>query len=198
MKKLVSFFVVMSAVAVIFPAIVSAQSAYINVGNLGDNRAIIDINSPDAREVTIKVSTPSELWHKETYAMNGHLTKIFDFSRLKYGDYEMSFAIGDEVYNRNFTKMRNTIAWSSDSYVGNVIDPVVYADDDILTVSYVNPQLEEVVLKIYDDSGNSMYEASSSEYIYHEKLDMQRLPRGEYRVELKTGKSKVSNYVTVR
>lgn len=118
------------------------------------------------------------------YFIKNNVGKSYDFSKVDKGTY--TFVIETE-----FKSVEKTI--SVDNKEIRVLNevteyrPIFTIDDDILTISYINLDEENISIELSDETYLYMEEKDGNDMAYGKMLDLKNLPKGEFTVALKAG-----------
>ncbi|MBN1822676.1 MAG: hypothetical protein JXR31_05535 [Prolixibacteraceae bacterium] len=170
--------------AVAFAAIASAvEKPKMNVIPLEADKAIIALSNatPAYFEISINSEAGNTIYYKESKSKITDYKKIYDFSALNDGNYEVSVKVNDTRVKRDIEINRGKI-YVGDSKVS--YDPFVLVDNEILKISYLNFDEENIALKIYEN-GEMVYQSKlGKKFAINAGYDLSKLRAGNYQVVL--------------
>ena len=190
MKTMKTLILVVSAVA--FAAIASAvERPKMNVIPLEADRATIALwnNNPTYFEISISAEDGSTVYYNETKSKLNSYNKVYDFSELKDGDYQVSVKVNNTKVKRNLKIDRGNIIVgdSKTSY-----DPYLLVNDNVLKISYLNFDGENIAFKIYND-GELVYRSKiGNQFNINAGYDLSKLQAGNYDLVLEGNNELIS------
>ena len=158
----------------------------VNILPLTAERAVVAISNSDKSEFGISVESKygEVLYSNQTNGSSKEYNRIFDFSQLQSGDYNLVVNIDGAISKR---------AFSIDGYkitVGELkkaVEPFFSYEENVLRVAFLNYANDNLKLTIYD-GGTSIYEkALENTFSVNEGLDLSKLNKGDYSVVLSAG-----------
>jgi uncharacterized protein involved in high-affinity Fe2+ transport len=179
MKTMKTLFT-LAAVAVVIIA-TAVERPKMNVIPIETDRAVVAISNetPAYFEINVKAKNGSTVYYKQSNKKITDYSKIFDFSALEDGNYEISMKVNDTKIKRDIEIANNKINVGAAriSY-----DPYVILKDDILKVSCLNFEKENLALQIYDNDGLVYNTNIGSEFAINKGFNLSNLSSGNYQV----------------
>lgn len=170
----------LAAVAVVIIA-TAVERPKMNVIPIETDRAVVAISNetPAYFEINVKAKNGSTVYYKQSNKKITDYSKIFDFSALEDGNYEISMKVNDTKIKRDIEIANNKINVGAAriSY-----DPYVILKDDILKVSCLNFEKENLALQIYDNDGLVYNTNIGSEFAINKGFNLSNLSSGNYQV----------------
>lgn len=169
-------------IAVAFATIATAvEKPKMSVIPLKADKAIVSLSNdkPANFEITINNDAGGTVYYKESKSKLTNYKKIYDFSALNDGNYELSLKVNDTKVKRGFEIRHGniTVGEAKVSY-----DPYMVIKDGILKVSFLNFETERIKLNIYQD-GNLVYNSElGNEFVINAGFDLSKLKTGDYNV----------------
>jgi len=188
--KTMKTLIVVTAVA--FATIASAvERPKMNVIPLEADRASIVLwnNNPAYFEISISAEDGSTVYYNETKSKLNSYNKVYDFSDLKDGDYQVSVKVNNTKVKRNLKIDRGNIIVgdSKTSY-----DPYLLVNENVLKISYLNFDGENIGLKIYND-GELVYRTNiGNQFNINAGYDLSKLQAGNYDLVLEGNNELIS------
>lgn len=174
--------------AAIFGSNVASASgnATLNLIPVEDQKVLVAFESaiPGQISLTLTDSDDRVVYYKSTFSPKAEYRGIYNLSELQDGAYTLSVNSGDARISRNIEIKNKELAFS-DPVFGNT--PVFSLNKQLLDISFLNNQLENVSVQIFRN--NSLVYASQlgDGLIVQNRFDLSRLPGGDYRVYLVSG-----------
>lgn len=125
------------------------------------------------------------------YLVKNNDVRTYDFSEVKEGTY--TFIIDTE-----FKSVEKTILVENQSLKvlneETMYRPLISVEGDILTISYINLNEEDISIKIEDNSHLYMDKKVGNDVAFGKKLNIEKLPKGEFTATLSTGDNTYNYY----
>ena len=139
---------------------------------------------PARLEVTVKSDRGMIVYYRQSIKTNGNYRKIFDFSNLENGKYELSFKVNSTLVKRAL-EINNGVILVGASELR--YDPFFKLEGDVLKLSYLNFDQNNLRLVFMKDS-EVVYESTlGSEFNTVRGFDLSKLQKGSYDVVLADG-----------
>jgi hypothetical protein len=153
---------------------ISAEKAVVSLMN----------EAPARLEVTVKSETGMIVYYKQTRKSNDAYRKIYDFSNLENGKYELSFQVNTTLVKRNLEIKNGAILVGASELR---YDPFFKFEGDVLKLSYLNFDQNNLKLVFMKDR-EVVYESTlGSEFNTVRGFDLSKLQKGSYDVVLADG-----------
>lgn len=164
----------------------AVEKPKLEVFPLSAERAAITLvnNNPVIVEVTLKSEAGTVVYYSRTKRPTADYRKIFDFSDIADGKYELEFRTGGTLVKRTID-IENEMIRVGESEMR--YDPYIRVDDDVLKLSYLNFDQEE--LKVYLlRNNNVVFETSlGNDFNVARGFDLSKLVRGDYQLVVSAG-----------
>jgi len=168
------------AVAVIATAVEKPQ---MNVIQLSDETALIAIASenPAYFELSIKAENGDLVYYKESATELTDLRQVIDYSKVENGLYSLTLKVNDTYVSRDFevNNKKMIVGETKMKYA-----PHFNYNSDVLKLSYLNFDEENVRFKIYSDGELVFENKLGNEFVLSAGYDLSKLEKGKYQVEL--------------
>lgn len=174
--------------AAIFGSNVASASgnATLNLIPVEDQKVLVAFESliPGQISLTLTDSDERVVYYKSTFSPKAEYRGIYNLSELQDGAYTLSVNSGDARISRNIEIKNKELAFS-DPVFSNT--PVFSLNKQLLDISFLNNQLENVSVQIFRN--NSLVYASQlgDGLVVQNRFDLSSLPGGDYRVYLVSG-----------
>lgn len=155
-----------------------------NVTAMNDKKALIELQyaNDNDLELTVKNRGGAVLYRKNVKDKESEFKKVFDFSQLRKGDYQISMR-----YN-NCLVYRDLAVFGRELKIGEEIithKPVFQHSDGIVTVTCLNPSGETVLLSIYRNGKYHSQHTIGNDIAMHKTFDISSLRNGNYEFVVK-------------
>lgn len=183
MKTLKTIFVTLIAVFTVSAASASG-GLKVNVSDVESNAevTVVDISTTKLSTFEIEVMDVygENIYSMETEAPRNSLKKKYDFSLMEDGEYWYSVKIDKEKVLKKFKMEGGDFEVLS---VRKSIDPHFKLDEKMLKISFLNPQLEQVKLYVYDKSSNLLAESKlGRDFSINQAVNFSEVKYGKYDV----------------
>ena len=122
--------------------------------------------------------------HSETIKENGQLSKRFDLSQLKEGEYALELEKDFEIIIRPFEIKNNAITFF-ESQETKVFKPVIRKENNKLLISQMSLESKPVVVEIYFDDELIYSETTKGEKTMNRIYKLSKYETGDYRTVVK-------------
>lgn len=164
----------------------ASGNATLNLIPVEDQKVLVAFESAIPGQISLTLTDSDErvVYYKSTFSPKAEYRGIYNLSELQDGAYTLSVNSGDARISRNIEIKNKELAFS-DPVFGNT--PVFSLNKQLLDISFLNNQLENVSVQIFRN--NSLVYASQlgDGLIVQNRFDLSRLPGGDYRVYLVSG-----------
>jgi hypothetical protein len=160
----------------------------VNVALKSESNAQREISNISEQKYEISISdlTGEVLYHRQAQGEQLESSKIFDFSKSEPGMYKMKVEFNGGSNEQLVTVTNNGVE------TGEIVrktEPIFTFKDNLLSVSFLNQNEEEMKLKLYA-SGDLIYEKGLNDSAsLNKKFDLSKLDRGEYVVVFTSGEN---------
>ena len=158
----------------------------INLVPKTEAKALLEISNTDAHKYEINISNSSGemvYYHETQESLTNH-SKLFDFSQLEHGLYKVEVKIDGASNEQLLTIGKSGIE------VGNPVkktDPLFSFSDNILKLSYLNYNNNQMVLHIYSKNSLVWNKEINDEFAVQKGFDLSKLKRGDYKIVFASG-----------
>lgn len=193
MKTMKTMFTIAAVTFVLFAAAV--EKPKMNVIPLESDRAVVALSNetPAYFEINVKAEDGTTVYFKESNKKLTDYSKVFDFSSLESGTYEISMKVNDTKIKREI-EIENGQINVGDAKIS--YDPYVNLDGNVLKVSYLNFEKENITVQIYDNVGLVYRSNIGNEFALNAGFDLSNLNSGDYEVVLSGGNDSYSYSVS--
>ena len=124
------------------------------------------------------------MYYKQSLKNNGNYRKVYDFSNLENGKYELSFKVDNYLVKRDIQIDRGAlkIGVSELRY-----DPFFSQEGDVLKLSYLNFDQNNLRLTLIQGNDEVYSTTLGREFNTVRGFDLSKLQRGSYQVILADG-----------
>lgn len=170
----------LAAVAVVTIA-TAVERPKMNVIPIESDRAVVALSNenPAYFEINVKAENGSTVYFKQSSKKLTDYSKIFDFSELEEGTYEISMKVNDTKIMRSIEIANNKISIGDEKIT---YDPFVVLKDDILKISHLNFGKENLSLMIYGDEGLVFHTNIGNDFAINAGYNLSKLSDGNYEV----------------
>ncbi|NQU53299.1 MAG: hypothetical protein HQ522_12255 [Bacteroidetes bacterium] len=175
---------ILAILALVFTANVFAtEIPEMNIIPLKDTKTLIAVSqtAPAINEISITSEEGRVVYFKKTKKEIASYRQIFDLSQLEDGAYEVKLKVGSAIVKRGLEIDNGTISVQEQK---TALAPYFCFDNNILKVSYLNFQKEDVQVKVYSDRELIHTSKLGNEFSIHRGLDLSKLDKGDYTVML--------------
>ncbi len=151
-----------------------------------DGKAVVALanENPATFVISLKTNEGSTVYYNKAKESNTGYRKMFDFSELEDGAYQLSVKVNTTTISRNIQITDGTLHVSESELR---FDPYFAFADGVLKISYLNFDKEDLSITIMDD-GEVLYEAElGNDFNNMVGYDLSKLNGGTYRVILAGG-----------
>jgi hypothetical protein len=180
--KTMKFVFTMMTVAVAAIA-TGAEKPRMDVIPLTSNKAIVAIENenPAVFEVSIEANNGDLVYYKQTTNPITDYRKVFNFANLETGAYVFNLKVND-------TKVSNDFEVSPEGIVIGAskmrFDPYFQFSDNVLKLSYLNFDKEDLKLNLYGDNKLVYKTKLGSDFNIATGYNLSKLKKGSYQVVL--------------
>jgi hypothetical protein len=170
----------LAAVAIVGIA-TAVEKPTMNVIPLESDRAVVALSNenPAYLEINVKAEDGSTVYFKQSSKKLTDYSKVFDFSELEDGTYEISMKVNDTKIKRSIEIADNKIS-VGDAKIS--YDPFVVLKDDVLKISHLNFDKENLSLMIYGNEGLVFHTNIGNDFAVNAGYNLSKLADGNYEV----------------
>jgi len=169
-------------VAVVF--MLGTLSNYANVGGISKSTKLVKVifENVEKNHNLIVKDSQGIILHKENISKDGHLEKIFDFSSLKDGAYEIVVDKDFEILVKTFEVKGNQILFKN-STEKTIFKPVIKNKEDKVLISRINFDRSPLAVSIYYNNQVILEEVLKSEKsVINKAYKLDKNLKGTYKV----------------
>ncbi len=179
MKTVKSLFALIAIVAMANFAYAGGRSK-VNITPLSNEKAIVSVYSETENIYKLQlIDKNGQVIYSSKTNKNGSYNNIFDFGKLKDGEYKMSISNNEIRAERKFSISNNGISVGEHYFTSA---PVFNYKDNAVSISYLNFEDEKLSLKLYDGNDVIYTKELEDKFAITERLNLKNLSRGDYRV----------------
>lgn len=143
-------------------------------------------NVKKGHTLTIK-DEDGDLLHTENVNKNGNLTKVFDFSFLKNGNYKIELNKDFEIIVKPFNKISDKITFKIEAEKV-IYKPVIRNEKNIIMLSKISFDKKPLKVTIYYNDKVILNETLTSETIINRVYKLDENKKGNYNIVVKNNK----------
>lgn len=181
MKTIKAIFAIIIATFTV-SAVSASGGLKVDMSNSASELTVVEISSAKISnfEIDLISSYGDKVYSMETKAPANKLKKSYDFSGLEDGTYWYSVKIDNE---KTLNKLEVKDGKAEMLEVRKSVDPHFKMDGEMLKISFLNPQQENVKLYVYDNARKLLSESSlGSDFAIHQAVNLSELRYGTYEV----------------
>lgn len=183
---------VFTGLALAIVAIASAvEKPKMNVIPLSADRAVISIENERAThfELSIHASNGDLVYFKKSAQPLNSYQKVFDFTKLQDGKYSMNLRVNDTRLSKEFEVASDGIVVGQSKLR---FDPYFSYSKNVLKLSYLNFDKENLSLTIYDEDGLVYETELGKDFNISSGYDLSGLTAGNYKVVMRSFENEFS------
>ncbi len=180
MKKLSNVLAV--AVLVLFSGVAMASgNLKVNIEQGASDEAVVRISNVVASQFEIEIRNMNNdiVYYKQNSNPSQNVSKTFDFSRLRDGEYALEVRLDKET-NQSILQVDNGKVLLVEQ--NKEVQPFFALKNNRLEISYLNYEKDDVMFYVYDNRTRQLlHEAKlGSEFALHNAVDFSKLNNGSY------------------
>lgn len=170
------------AVAIVTVA-TAVEKPKMNVIPLNADRAMVSITNENAAyfEVSVVSENGEMVYYKQSNKPLTDYKKIFDFAGLEKGNYVLNLKVNDTKLSKEIEIANKEISVGESKLK---FDPYFDFKNDVLKLSYLNFDSENLTLSIYGDNGLVYNSKLGNGFSITNGYDLSKLDTGNYNVVL--------------
>lgn len=183
--KTISKLTMLFAFVAITNTLMGAGNLKVNILPINTEKALIAISNSEASNyrITIEDSKGEFVYNKIADSTNPDFRKVFDFSNLSAGSYNLSVSSKGATVKRSFEIGRKEIVVGTEK---SILEPYFYFKNGILKISYLNFEEEKVNLNLYSNGEMIFSKNVGNKFNVNEGYNLSKLDKGVYSVVLVT------------
>ena len=189
--KTIKLFTTVMAVAIVAIA-TAVEKPKMNVVPISDDKALVSIENENAAlfELSIYAENGDLVYYKKSKELSNNYQRVFNFKNLEAGNYKMTLRVNDTRLTKEFNVTPNGISVDEKSQLR--FDPYFNYADNVLKVSYLNFDQEDMKLSFYDNHGLIYQAVLGDNFDVQSGYDVSALEPGNYNVVLSSKNNEFS------
>lgn len=168
----------------------------VNIVPVSSEKAIVTITS--LKDSNLKISVKDDkgmiVYYKEATNSNNNYQKVYDFSYLEDGSYNLTVVSNDLTAERSFQKKHGKIKVGEEK---TTLEPFFGYKDGFLKCTYLNYSKENLTLNIYDGNQLIYNKNIGCHFNVLEALNLSKLYKGNYVAVLTTRDKEYSYNINI-
>lgn len=167
----------------------ATETPKMNIIPLKDTKALIAISqeSPTVNEISIISESGSVVYFKKSKKETAIYKQIYDFSQLENGTYEVKLKVGTTTIKNKLQINNGAVSVKAQK---KEMEPFFNFANNVLKVSYLNFEKENVVVNVYNEVGLIYTYELGNDFTLHHGFDLSKLEKGNYDVMLANANKK--------
>jgi hypothetical protein len=137
-------------------------------------------------ELSILASNGDVVYYRQTNDPVTSYHKLYDFKNLAYGKYELHLKVNETNVTSSFELSSTGIKVGDNKMT---FDPWFAFSNNVLKVSYLNFDQENLYLYLYNDNGLVYHKRLGRDFSITKGYDLSKLQQGNYRAVLSSDSS---------
>jgi hypothetical protein len=169
----------------------------VNILPLTAEKAVVAISNYTEGNFKLSISNDKGevVYYKENEGNDKDFRKVFDFSNLERGSYNLSVSVNGLTAERAFKIDSNNIAVGKEK---SSMEPFFAYKNGVLALSYLNFTEENLELNFYNNNELLYSKSIGSRFNVNEGFDLSKLTSGNYSVVLSTDSKSYDYTVSVK
>lgn len=164
---------------------VSAEKAEVAISSLTNSNL----------KITLQDEQANIIYYKEVSDPQSDYKKIYDFSQLEPGQYKITVE-SEKLTSERYFDIKNGKILVGDEKT--TLQPFFAFNNDLLRLSYLNFQNENLTLNFYDQEGLVYSRELGSKFNVSDALNLSKLEQGKYTAVLSAGKREFAYNVEIK
>lgn len=158
----------------------------VNILPLNAEKAVVAIStlSNSNFNITIADENGQIVFYRENLGPDKNYRKVYDFSDLENGTYQLTVVSDDLTAERQFQKSRGHIEVGEEK---TTLEPFFVYESNILKCSFLNFNKEDITLYFYKNNVEVFSKAIGHDFIIQQALDLSKLGKGSFEAVLSAG-----------
>lgn len=185
------------ALALLAGNLFASGNLKLNIHPLNDEKAFVSISALTNADLKISITDDwgNIVYYQESEVPTSDYRKVFNFSELENGTYNMKVVSNDLATERQIKKTTDNIVIGDERTVGK---PFFGVDDNILRCSYMNYAQENTVFHLYANNQEIYNRNIGNNFIVQQALGLSKLAKGEYQAVLTAGNEQFTYNIEVK
>jgi len=185
------------ALALIASNLFATGNLKLNIHPLNEEKAVVSISALTNSDLKITITDDrgNIVYYQENEGQDGNYRRVYNFSELEEGIYNMKVVSADLTAERQIQKVKNDIVVGGEK---TTLKPFFGVDDNILRCSYMNYDKENTIFRFYNDDQEIYTRNMGNNFVVQQALDLSKLTKGEYRAVLTAGNEQFTYNIEVK
>lgn len=185
------------ALALVASNLFATGNLKLNILPLNEDKAVVSISAltNSDLQITITDNRGNIVYYQENEGQDGNYRKVYNFSELEEGFYNMKVVSDNLTAERQIRKIDNEIVIGDEK---TTLKPFFGVDDNILRCSYLNFAKENAVFHFYTDNQEIYTRNIGNTFVVQQALDLSKLSKGDYRAVLSAGNEQFTYNIEVK
>lgn len=185
------------ALALLAGNLFASGNLKLNIHPLNDEKAFVSISALTNADLKISITDDwgNIVYYQESEVPTSDYRKVFNFSELENGTYNMKVVSNDLATERQIKKTTDNIVIGDERTVGK---PFFGVDDNVLRCSYMNYAQENTVFHLYANNQEIYNRNIGNNFIVQQALGLSKLAKGEYQAVLTAGNEQFTYNIEVK
>lgn len=158
----------------------------VNVNPKAEGKALVEISNSAEQKYEISISDESGnlVYYHETEGDKKIINRTYDFSNLEYGIYKLKVKMDGASNEQSLSVSKKGVE------VGEVVrktDPIFSFKNDILNLSFLNHNQDEMSLNIYNNGTLIWNSQMQNIFALQKGFNLSKLRKGDYKVVFSSG-----------
>jgi len=172
-------------VVVLVSKVMAADAPKLKFVPYSDDRAVISLNNEASvtTKLTIENVSGDVVYYNDGSISQKLYSKVFDFKNLNDGEYKIT---ASNKYGENvmFFKVENKAIVENGT---EPVKPFVEVKDDVLKISLLNHNLNNVEVTVYNQNGEVFSKSLGTDFSINAGFNLARLESGDYAINITDG-----------
>ena len=163
----------------------NAQAAKdFNVAVAKNQILMVELNEVQEGDLLTLLDVDGKVLYKETN-LNTNFQKSLSLAYVPDGTYFLNLEGMNTIFAREVVKNGNTVEVKKDSQI--IFKPIYQQTDNVLKVSYTNPNKETVKAFVYDEKREIVSTLKNNDLVMKKTFDFSGVPAGNYMLAMFVG-----------
>lgn len=169
----------------------------VNIVPLKAEKAVIDISTLSNSTFSMSIANEKGqiVYYHENSNPGENYRKVYNFSDLEDGTYNLSVVSDDLTTERQFQKLHGVIKAGEED---TTLKPFFGYEDGILRCSYMNFTKEKLTLSFFGNDQLLYTKTVGNDFTVQQALNLSKLEKGNYEVILTAGKKQFSHPIEIQ
>ena len=167
-------------------AATAAEKPRLDVYPISEEKAVVALlNNPSSKiEITVRSEEGIIVYYKQTNSKEDNYRKIYDFSNLENGNYELSFKVNNYLVKRDIQVEKGSLKVGESEFR---YDPYFRQEGEVLKLSYLNFDQNDLSISLIRNREVVFTKSLGRDFNTTRGFDLSKLERGSYQVVLADG-----------